>query len=85
MTYLARALVVPIRLYQRVISPFTGARCRFYPSCSEYTAQAILTHGPLRGLYLGLRRLIRCHPWSAGGLDDVPASFSWRTPHREAA
>jgi hypothetical protein len=67
-------------LYQRLISPFTGARCRFEPSCSEYAARAILCHGPVRGVYLGVRRLLRCHPWSAGGFDDVPQVFSWRTP-----
>lgn len=87
MTYLARALVAPIRLYQRLISPLIGPRCRFHPSCSEYTAQAVLRHGPIRGLYLGIRRLLRCHPWSAGGTDEVPATFSWRAAwaHREAA
>jgi uncharacterized protein len=86
MTYVARALVAPIRLYQRVISPLIGPRCRFDPSCSEYTAQAIIAHGPVRGLYLGIRRLLRCHPWSAGGADAVPATFCWRgTLHREAA
>lgn len=79
MTYLARALVAPIRLYQRLVSPLLGPRCRFEPSCSEYTAQSILRYGPVRGLYLGVRRLLRCHPWSAGGFDDVPEVFSWRT------
>jgi hypothetical protein len=72
MTVLARTLVAPIRLYQRWISPLLGARCRFYPSCSEYAAQAITTHGPFRGLGLAVRRLLRCHPWNAGGIDEVP-------------
>jgi hypothetical protein len=81
MTYLARAFVAPIRLYQRLISPIVGARCRFEPSCSEYAARSILRHGPIRGLYLSIRRLVRCHPWSAGGFDEVPAAFSWRHPH----
>lgn len=81
MTYLARALVAPIRLYQRLVSPLLGPRCRFEPSCSEYTAQSILRHGPIRGLYLGIRRLLRCHPWSVGGFDAVPQAFSWRPSH----
>jgi putative membrane protein insertion efficiency factor len=78
MTYLARALVAPIRLYQRLISPFLGARCRFYPSCSEYAARSILRHGPIKGVYLGVRRILRCHPWNPGGVDDVPEVFTWR-------
>ena len=78
MSYVARVVVAPIRLYQRLVSPLLGARCRFHPSCSEYAAQAVLRFGPLRGLYLGLRRLARCHPWSAGGIDDVPDVFAWR-------
>lgn len=85
MTYLSRAVVAPIRAYQRLISPWLGARCRFHPSCSEYAAQAILRHGPLKGAYLAIRRVIRCHPWSPGGIDDVPATFSWRSPERKVA
>ena len=85
MTYLSRVLVAPIRVYQRLISPWLGARCRFHPSCSEYAAQAILRHGPIKGTYLGIRRVLRCHPWSAGGTDDVPAAFSWRGTERHAA
>jgi len=78
MGYAARAAVAPIRAYKRVVSPLLGARCRFYPSCADYTADAILTHGVLRGFYLGVRRLLRCHPWHPGGVDRVPARFSWR-------
>jgi uncharacterized protein len=80
-------LVWPIRVYQRFISPLLGDRCRFYPSCSEYMARAITKHGPLRGTYLGTRRLLRCHPWNPGGFDDVPETFTWRRPSkmREAA
>ncbi len=84
---IGRLLVLPIRAYQRFISPLLGDRCRFYPSCSEYMARAITKHGPLRGAYLGTRRLIRCHPWNPGGFDDVPEMFSWRRHHhfQEAA
>jgi len=86
MDVIARALQAPIRAYQRFISPLLGDRCRFYPSCSQYTLEAIGRHGPLRGVYLGVRRLLRCHPWNAGGFDRVPETFSWRREHlREAA
>ncbi len=78
MKIVARALVAPIRLYQRLISPLLGARCRFHPSCSEYAAQALLRHGVVRGLYLGTRRVLRCHPWNRGGIDEVPEVFVWR-------
>lgn len=89
MTYLSRAaalvLLVPIRVYQRTVSPLVGPRCRFDPSCSEYAARAIGRYGPVKGLYLGIRRVLRCHPWSPGGTDDVPVSFSWRAAERRAA
>jgi putative membrane protein insertion efficiency factor len=61
-----------IRGYQLVISPWTGASCRFSPSCSAYAYQAIETHGVLRGGVLAVRRLVRCHPWNPGGMDPVP-------------
>ena len=67
-----RLLVAPIRLYQLVLSPLLGPRCRFYPSCSAYAVEALTTHGPLRGSWLAVRRLLRCHPWNPGGLDPVP-------------
>ncbi|MGB9862062.1 MAG: membrane protein insertion efficiency factor YidD [Candidatus Bipolaricaulaceae bacterium] len=67
-----RILVVPIWLYQRLLSPILPDRCRFYPTCSEYAREAILRHGPLRGGWLALRRLLRCGPWHPGGYDPVP-------------
>ncbi len=61
-----------IRFYQRALSPALPASCRFYPSCSEYTYQAVEKYGAVRGGWLGLRRISRCHPWNAGGYDPVP-------------
>ena len=78
MTSRAGWLFSLIRGYQRAISPLLGPRCRFYPSCSEYTARAVRRHGALRGSYLGVRRVLRCHPWNAGGFDEVPEGFSLR-------
>jgi putative membrane protein insertion efficiency factor len=61
-----------IGAYQRYVSPLLGPRCRFYPSCSAYAREAIARYGLLRGAWLSLCRLARCHPFSAGGLDPVP-------------
>jgi len=65
-------LVWLVRLYQILISPLLGPRCRFYPTCSEYAAEALKRHGALRGAWLAIRRVIRCHPWNPGGVDPVP-------------
>jgi putative membrane protein insertion efficiency factor len=67
-----RIFVLLIRLYQYLISPFMGNHCRFYPSCSCYALGALRQHGTVKGLYLTLRRLGRCHPWHEGGYDPVP-------------
>jgi uncharacterized protein len=64
-------LVAPIRLYQRTISPALPARCKYHPSCSEYAVQAVRRYGVLRGLVLAGWRLLRCNPWSHGGVDFV--------------
>jgi putative membrane protein insertion efficiency factor len=69
---LARAALVIIRIYQRTISPNLGDVCRFSPSCSHYTYEAIEVHGLLKGSWLGLRRLVRCVPWGERGFDPVP-------------
>lgn len=69
---LKKLLILPIRGYQYLISPLLGSNCRFYPSCSHYMIEAIETHGILKGGYLGIRRILRCHPYSEGGMDPVP-------------
>jgi putative membrane protein insertion efficiency factor len=69
---LAKLLIFLIRLYQMTISPFFGLCCRFYPSCSAYMIEALKTHGPFKGSWLGIKRLCRCHPWHPGGHDPVP-------------
>ena len=69
---LVEALVLPIRGYQRFLSPFTPPTCRFRPTCSAYAVEALRTHGLLRGLTLALRRILRCHPFSDPGPDPVP-------------
>ena len=61
-----------IRFYQLVFSPIVGQHCRFYPTCSHYAMEAVERHGSLRGSWLAVRRLCRCHPWHSGGLDPVP-------------
>lgn len=64
-------LAALVRMYQRYVSRWTPSLCRFSPTCSEYAAQAILKHGPVRGIGLGLWRLCRCHPFHPGGYDPV--------------
>ena len=64
--------VIPIRFYQYCISPLFPARCRYYPTCSAYAREAVLVHGVLKGGLLAGLRILRCHPWSAGGYDPVP-------------
>jgi uncharacterized protein len=65
-------LKILIRAYQLVLSPLIGPSCRFYPSCSHYAIEAIETHGSLRGAWLTIKRISRCHPWHEGGFDPVP-------------
>jgi putative membrane protein insertion efficiency factor len=72
MPTLSQILLWMIRGYQLLLSPWFGSRCRFYPSCSCYTHTAIEQYGAVRGSWLGLRRLLRCHPFNEGGYDPVP-------------
>ena len=69
-----RAVLAAIRFYSRAISPALPARCRFYPTCSAYAAEAVELHGAGRGSWLALRRLLKCAPWHPGGVDLVPGS-----------
>lgn len=71
-------LVLPIMAYQRTISPMLPPTCRYHPSCSRYAVTALQVHGPIKGLGLATWRLLRCNPWSLGGLDPVPARGEWR-------
>lgn len=69
---LSRLLLLPIYFYRWYISPMTPPSCRFVPTCSEYAIEAIKKHGPFKGLYLAVRRLLRCHPCGGSGYDPVP-------------
>lgn len=71
-TWPRTALVLLVRAWQLVVSPWYPPVCRFYPSCSAYAVQALGEHGALRGSWLTARRLLRCHPWNPGGVDHVP-------------
>ncbi len=69
---MVKVLIVLIRVYQRLISPFLGEHCRFYPSCSQYAAEALAKYGTLRGIPCALWRIVRCNPFCRGGYDPVP-------------
>ncbi|MDI1232219.1 MAG: membrane protein insertion efficiency factor YidD [Methylobacter sp.] len=68
-------LIAIIKFYRYFISPLLGDRCRFYPSCSSYSLEALQLHGAIIGSYLTLKRLLRCHPFHEGGIDPVPEKF----------
>lgn len=69
---IARAMVALLKIYQWTISPFLGSNCRFYPTCSQYAIEAIRERGAIYGVWLTLRRLVKCHPYHQGGHDPVP-------------
>jgi uncharacterized protein len=69
---MVRLLLSCIRIYQLALSPYFGTQCRFSPTCSDFATEAILRHGALKGSWLAVRRISRCHPWHAGGFDPVP-------------
>lgn len=72
MSPLAHLLALPVRGYRLIFSPMVGMNCRYQPTCSAYALEALERHGPLRGGWLTLRRIARCHPWGGAGIDDVP-------------
>lgn len=72
MSPLARVLSIPIHAYRLVLSPYVGWNCRFQPSCSAYALEALRKHGGIRGSWLAIRRILRCHPLGGSGVDEVP-------------
>jgi putative membrane protein insertion efficiency factor len=79
-------LIIPVRLYQWVISPWLPKTCRYQPTCSEYAIESLRVHGPVRGLFLGTKRILSCHPWGGQGYDPVPPKgspiFTFKKTHR---
>ncbi len=65
-------LIIPIKIYQIIISPLLGPSCRFTPTCSQYAVEAIQKYGPLKGSWLSFKRILKCHPWGGSGYDPVP-------------
>jgi len=81
---LVLVLLLPVRFYRVAVSPFTPVSCRYLPTCSEYAVEAVTLHGPLRGGWLALRRLARCHPLGGHGYDPVPPCGARHEGHRHA-
>ena len=73
---ITRVLVTTIKIYQRLISPIIGSNCRFYPTCSAYSIEALNKFGAFKGSMLSIVRIFRCGPWSSGGLDPVPSEIT---------
>jgi uncharacterized protein len=72
MTILARLFAVPVYVYRLVFSPWIGQNCRYQPTCSAYALEALNKHGGIKGGWLAVRRIARCHPWGGSGIDNVP-------------
>lgn len=77
MSNFARIVAWPVRAYRALLSPLLRPSCRFYPTCSDYALQALEQHGALKGLWLSVKRISRCHPWGGDGLDPVPGTPDW--------
>ena len=72
MGFLAKSLLIFITLYRKLLSPFLVSRCRYLPTCSQYAAEAIVKYGAIRGMVMGLKRILKCHPFGGSGYDPVP-------------
>jgi len=72
MTPFAYIVSLPVRAYRMVLSPWVGMSCRYHPTCSSYSLEALEKHGAIKGSYLTVRRILRCHPWGGSGIDNVP-------------
>jgi len=72
MTPLAYIVSLPVKAYRLVLSPWVGMNCRYHPTCSAYALEALEKHGGIKGTYLTIRRIMRCHPWGGSGVDNVP-------------
>jgi len=72
MTPFAYIVSLPVRAYRAVLSPWVGMNCRYHPTCSAYSLEALEKHGAIKGSYLTVRRILRCHPWGGSGIDNVP-------------
>ncbi|MEZ5724685.1 MAG: membrane protein insertion efficiency factor YidD [Paracoccaceae bacterium] len=83
MSPLARIFALPVRAYRLLLSPWVGHGCRFQPTCSAYALEALEKHGALRGSWLSLRRILRCHPWGGEGYDPVPGCGHGHHDHSE--
>jgi len=70
-------LIIPIKIYQKFLSPYLGSNCRYTPTCSHYTVEAIEEWGALKGGWMGFKRIMSCHPWGGSGYDPVP-----KNPHK---
>lgn len=69
---MGKLLILPIKVYKKIISPHLPKSCRYYPSCSSYSIEALKKYGAFKGLFLSIKRILRCHPWKSGGFDPVP-------------
>lgn len=72
MTFAARLLALPVRAYRLIFSPWVGFNCRYHPTCSAYALESLEKHGAVKGGWLALRRILRCHPLGSSGIDNVP-------------
>lgn len=83
--FIAFVLIIPIKIYQWFISPWLPSSCRYTPSCSHYAIDALKKQGPIKGFYIGLRRILSCHQWGGHGWDPVPEKdeFTWKKPEAQ--